>query len=116
MRVRRLYLRLFLLPRDCCCLFFGGGRVWLAVPSVNLGVAGREDEHVGHEDKDAGGEHRHDDRQDDVQLSVLLGIVIWREQGLSPKLFYFIILFYKYKERWAVCVCAVHARLASVYM
>ena len=76
--VTMLYLRLFLIcPGNSRCLFFSGGCVRLAVPGVHLGVAGGEDEHVGHEDEDAGREHGHDDRQDDVQLAVLLGMVIW---------------------------------------
>ena len=75
--MKRLHLRLLLVGRgDCRRLLLSGGGVRLAVPRVHLGVAGGEDEHVRHEDKDAGGEDRHDDRQDDVQLTVLLGIVI----------------------------------------
>ena len=75
--VTMLYLRLFLIcPGNSRCLFFSGGRVRLAVSGVHLSVAGGEDEHVSHEDEDTGGEHRHDDGQDDVELSVLLGIVI----------------------------------------
>ena len=45
-------------------------------PGVDLGVGGWEDDHVGHEDDDAGTEHGHDDCEDDVKLTVFLGIVI----------------------------------------
>ena len=72
------YLGLHLLvprPRDGGGLL-GVGGVLVPGAGVHLGVGGGEDDHVGHEDDHARAEHRHYDRQDDVQLSVLLRVVI----------------------------------------
>ena len=73
-----LYLGLHLLvprPRHGGRLL-GVGGVLVPGAGVHLGVGGGEDDHVGHEDDHAGAEHRHDDRQDYVQLPVLLRVVI----------------------------------------
>ena len=51
-------------------LGLGGGH--LPRPTLHLAVGGGEDDHVGHQDDDAGAEDRHDDGQDDVELTVFL--------------------------------------------
>ena len=48
----------------------------LGCPHLPLRVGGGEDDHVGHQDDDAGTEHRHDDGQDDVQLAVFFCVKI----------------------------------------
>jgi len=52
------------------------GQTVLSRPAVHLRVGGGEDDHVGHQDDDAGTEHRHDDGQDDVQLAVFFCVKI----------------------------------------